>query len=278
MQHKPALSTYTANNNQYKKIEYEYDLISGNVNTVSYQKELPDQFYHKYYYDKDNRLHEVQTSHDGKVYVKDAAYFYYTHGPLARTELGGQQVQGTDYAYTIQGWVKGINSTVLQKNTDIGKDANASSTYTYMSAYAGIHQNFAMDGASYNLNYFTGDYSPIAANSATFLASMSNFSTSTSGFTLSADAPDLYNGNIASMVTSIYDIGVGDADLGLVKPQLTANKYDQLHRLTNVKAYSSLQINDPSNVRHSEAINLANNTWATPTATTYAGIYRMNIA
>ncbi len=38
-----------------------------------------------------------------------ASYEYYTHGPLARTILGKLKVQGLDHAYTLQGWLNGVN-------------------------------------------------------------------------------------------------------------------------------------------------------------------------
>jgi hypothetical protein len=41
--------------------------------------------------------------------------------PLQRVELGEHLVQGTDYAYTLQGWLKGINSDRL--NLQVGRDA-----------------------------------------------------------------------------------------------------------------------------------------------------------
>lgn len=44
------------------------------------------------------------------------------HGPLARVELGENQVQGLDYAYTLQGWLKGLNSAALTPETDMGRD------------------------------------------------------------------------------------------------------------------------------------------------------------
>lgn len=49
---------------------------------------------------------------------------YYPHGPLARVEYGNadNKVQGIDYAYTLQGWIKGINSTTLDSLRDMGKD------------------------------------------------------------------------------------------------------------------------------------------------------------
>ena len=77
-----------------KRVEYEYDLISGNVNRVYYQKDNPDQFIHQYTYDADNRITAVQTSSDGYIWEQDGSYDYYAHGPLARTELGGQKSTG----------------------------------------------------------------------------------------------------------------------------------------------------------------------------------------
>lgn len=52
---------------------------------------------------------------------REAHYSYYKHGPLMRTVLGQLQVQGLDYAYTLQGWLKGINSAMggtLTNGTD----------------------------------------------------------------------------------------------------------------------------------------------------------------
>lgn len=105
---------------QYKYISYNYDLISNKVNGVDYQHipavnatsqptSAPDAFYHRYLYDAENRIVEVMTSRDSIVWERDASYNYYKHGPLSRTVLGQLQVQGIDYTYTLQGWLKGIN-------------------------------------------------------------------------------------------------------------------------------------------------------------------------
>jgi len=75
-------------------------------------------------YDADNRIIEVSTTRDEAIYDRDAKYFYYKHGPLARTEIGDNKVQGIDYAYTIQGWIKGINSNTLSPTRDMGQDGN----------------------------------------------------------------------------------------------------------------------------------------------------------
>jgi len=89
----------TFSSNRVKLIEYDYDLISGKVNSVAYQKDLKDQFYHRYGYDAENRLTDLYTTNPlfaGNSYLEnhDAKYNYYKHGPLARMILGSQQVQG----------------------------------------------------------------------------------------------------------------------------------------------------------------------------------------
>jgi RHS repeat-associated protein len=112
------------NGNRYKKMAYNYDLISGKVNMVTYQPGYYnagtqtwirniDQFYHRYVYDAENKLTDVYTSHDSLIWERDAQYTYYKHGPMARTVIGQQQVQGIDYAYTLQGWLKGVNSSAV---------------------------------------------------------------------------------------------------------------------------------------------------------------------
>ena len=273
VQHNPELQVYNSAN-AFKHIEYEYELISGNVSKVIYQRDQRDQWFHKYEYDADNRLHTVYTSDNDLVYQRDAKYFYYQHGPMARTELGEKQVQGTDYAFTIQGWVKGVNSTILNENTDIGKDGAAG--HKYMNSFNDIHKDFGKDAASYSLNYFNNDYNPLTTAAQNFLADMTNLnSSSATGFKLSADAPDLFNGNISSMVTSIIDINPVSSDNGKAKPQITGYQYDQLHRLKHMKAYSSMQI---IGAHQSEAMDLVNNTWITPDATqNYSGVYEMDL-
>ncbi len=96
-------SPLQATGNRWRKIVYRYDLISGKVNEVAYQPGEPDAFYHRYSYDAENRVTNVETSRDSIYWENDAFYQYYKHGPLARAILGQQQVQGLDYAYTLQG-------------------------------------------------------------------------------------------------------------------------------------------------------------------------------
>ena len=48
--------------NRFKTMTYDFDLISGKVNQVSYQPGLADGFYHQYSYDAENRITGVRSS------------------------------------------------------------------------------------------------------------------------------------------------------------------------------------------------------------------------
>ncbi|MBS1564957.1 MAG: hypothetical protein JST39_11250, partial [Bacteroidetes bacterium] len=211
-----------ANSARWKRIIYQYDLISGKVNMVMYNTPFrdpasgdntnpPDMFFHRYSYDAENRLTSVETSPDSVIWEKDARYEYYLHGPLARTVLGEQQVQGLDYAYTIQGWLKGMNSSTLRSTYDMGEDG----------AISGQHQYIAKDAVGFNLNYFNNDYAPVK-NSMTPFANAAALG--------SAGRP-LYNGNISSMAVNIG---------ALNQPYLYKYNYDQLNRLTGQDSYTGL--------------------------------------
>ncbi|GDX50935.1 hypothetical protein LBMAG26_17940 [Bacteroidota bacterium] len=71
-------------------------LISGKVNQVDYSPGQRDEYHHRYTYDADNRIVQVETSKDAILWDKDANYQYYKHGPLSRAELGDLKVQGLD--------------------------------------------------------------------------------------------------------------------------------------------------------------------------------------
>jgi RHS repeat-associated protein len=200
-----------------KRIDYEYDLVSGKVNFVSYQKNQPDQFYYSYNYDAENRLTEAWSSPLATLssYSRgstlnttkrrmDASYKYYLHGPLARMELGdvSSKVQGVDYAYTLQGWLKGVNRSIFrfqpQLTTDMGNDGS---------------NGVPKDAFNYNLYYYLNDYKPIGG-------------TDPFEHELQEDPTfyPLYNGNIA---------GIGQTLPAINQPSMVNSyRYDQLNRLT----------------------------------------------
>ncbi len=103
-------------------IAYEYDLISNKVLKVIFNNNRSDQFFQRYQYDEDNFLTSTETSRDGYLWDKDASYTYYDHGPLRTIRLGEDHIQKLDYVYTIQGWLKGINTPDLAKNIEEGED------------------------------------------------------------------------------------------------------------------------------------------------------------
>ena len=204
------------NTNRWKKMVYNYDLISGKVNEVAYQPGLKDAYYHRYSYDSENRLTDVETSTDRIIWEKDARYSYYKHGPLARVIVGQQQVQGIDYAYTIQGWLKGVNSSSVADGTfDMGGDGVASSPTPIQ---------VARDAYGFSLNYFTGDYKKIGTGADAFVNTTFNLTNVDNNVV----AKPLYNGNIAAMFINIPKLG---------NAQLYGYKYDQLNRIKSMDAF-----------------------------------------
>jgi RHS repeat-associated protein len=197
---------------RYKRLDYTYDLINGNVKHVAYQKGEKDQFFHKYAYDEDNRIVSTQTSKNGYTWDTDASYEYYQHGPLLRTELGDKKVQGIDYAYTLQGWLKTING-FNRASGDIGRDY-------------GNNNRALNDAFSMGLRYYDNDYTPVgAANGTTVLFTQATDEQNNFG-------PNLYNGNIKQMAVNF----LGNATNNVANMQY-AYKYDQLNRLKAMKAF-----------------------------------------
>ncbi len=203
-----------------KRVVYDYDLVSGNVNTVTFQPNKPDLFIHKYTYDADNRIVDVLTSSDNVIWEKEANYKYYLHGPLARVELGNKKVQGIDYAYTLQGWLKAVNGENLTAAAnDIGQDGLASgSTKTF-------------DAFGYSLNYYDKDYKSIGTTDETSGFKPLMYSRNN---TIQSDSKDLFNGNIKQMTTAIRK-----KDGSLLNIQKNTYTYDQLNR---IKAMTSSAI------------------------------------
>lgn len=183
-------------------VHYTYDLISGKVKTVVYNKTKPDQFYHSYAYDEDNRLTSVMTSTDSVVWHRDASYEYYLHGPLASTIMGQDSLQKVDYAYTLHGWLKSINEININ-NTDVLGNEMA---------------NIPKDVFGHSLQYYKGDFQKpgsIFHNDAT------------SGF---MGSQSLYNGNISNYLYKNRLASVTDP-LASVPYLVQQFQYDKLNRL-----------------------------------------------
>ena len=206
------VNTLWQDNLQYgisARMDYTYDLISGNVHELHYQPGKIDQFIHRYTYDVDNRLQTVRTSTDGYLWDQDANYAYYPHGPLAKKIIGQEKVQAQQYAYTLQGWLKGMNSGALMPQHDMGQD--------------GLHgDDTARDAVGFVLGYNARDYTPIGSNVS--------FEPSYTAADLGS-SKELWNGNIRSMITAIQPF----MDNGI--PMGYTYSYDQLHRLKTLTTY-----------------------------------------
>jgi len=220
-----------------KQIDYEYDLVSGKVNFVRYQSQAgqKDHFYYKYEYDAENRLTEAWSGTTAIINPvlgssllpgnkkMDASYRYYLHGPLARTELGdvNGKVQGIDYAYTLQGWLKGVNNQSTTDNpsapstTDMGQDG-----------FAG-KPTIARDAYSYSLGYYTNDYKP-AGGSTNYTA----FNTKYASTPTDPTGNDLFNGNISNMTVSLSK--ATNKSVGYTY------RYDQLNRLKKMRNHPNI--------------------------------------
>lgn len=113
----------------------------------------------------------IKTNTDGSStqFQQQARYYYYLHGPLKRVELGNN-LQGVDYSYTPQGWLKAINGPTGISTNDPGKDGVGGSL-------------FAKDAFGMQLEYFNDDYSRIGSN-------INNITTGSQAY---------YNGNVTGM-------------------------------------------------------------------------------
>ncbi len=223
-------------------IAYEYDLVSNKITRVNYNEGRADQFFHRYTYDSDNRIRTVETSHNGELWDKDATYEYYAHGPLKRMSIGEDKIQGIDYVYTINGWLKGINHQDLSYANDPGHDGNTTSS------------SYAMDVFGNTLGYFEGDFKRKYGSDASPFNS--EFSDATSAYynsgvkqmdwyrdinrpsygastDTSVDYRPLFNGCITN---SVYNTNIPDGDFTNSKIENKAQgfkyNYDELYRIT----------------------------------------------
>lgn len=226
-----------------KTVSYDYDQISGNIKRMLYQAGQEDQFIHWYFYDADNRLNQVKTAtlaeEPADLRDLEIRYRYYEHGPLARMELGQERVQGLDFAFTLQSWIKGLNSATLFPDRDMGRDGDIS----------GPNRQFAQDAYGFDISYFDADYTSIHT-----IAPRDHFYTQLALSPLpGSDFAGLFDGSLRTMVNAHYGFDSRPV-------QLQAFRYDQLHRLKNTRY---LQLPD-----------LNNNTWLDPVfGNSYASTY-----
>ncbi|MCD6065594.1 MAG: repeat-associated core domain protein [Bacteroidetes bacterium] len=196
----------------YKTMNYIYD-FRGNLMVSGYQLSMADNMLHYYSYDADERLSTVKYgvySTTDPNYVKPlASYSYYLHGPLKRTMLGNN-LQGLDYVYTIDGKLKSVNNPVNnQPDHDPGLDG-----YT-----TGPNSAVSPDAFSYALEYYKGDY----ARAGSPVQSYNNVS-------VYNDDNISYTGQIKAM--SWHTLLPSAASTPYTKALMYEYSYDELYRLT----------------------------------------------
>ncbi|MFN4909208.1 MAG: hypothetical protein ACK5H0_09290, partial [Bacteroidota bacterium] len=190
---------------------YDYDLMSGKVRQVHYRPEQNDAYHQRYSYDHDGRIISCETSRDGIVWVRDASYAYELHGPLRRIEIGQDSVQGIDYTYTINGWLKSINHPSSEPTMDAGRDGKPGT--------AEPHALFGRDAFGMMLTYHTDDFK--------HTGSFADAATTTAGNNTWHQTPlsSLYNGNIAAWSWS------SRTNTGTPQPLASRYRYDVLNRI-----------------------------------------------
>ena len=133
-------------------------------------------------------LHFIKTQHILSLF-----------GPLENMTLG-DGVQGIDYYYTLQGWIKGVNSPMLRPSTDPGKD--------------GSDLLVAKDVYEYNLGYYEGDYQPIVSSTTDFISpEVASGTTNAFNNPLLATTPSLigkslFNVNIRHIVQGLNQLNI----------------------------------------------------------------------
>ena len=191
---------------EVKVTRYRCDPINGNLREVAYQPGATDQYYHWYDYDADGRLIQVWSGPNrfelSGTRDREATYSYYLHGPLARIEVGQENIQGKDFIYTITGWLKQVNSPSSDMVMDPGLDGTSVSA-------------FLPDVLGIQHHYFNADYRPVGKLDA-------------AAGTVLGDHPALFNGMASRIVTR--NAGLSAATGGDRTAALCS--YDQSYRLT----------------------------------------------
>jgi RHS repeat-associated protein len=219
-----------------KRMDYVFDQLSGKVTKILYQAGKSDAFYHRYDYDADLRLRKVETSHDHVIWDTDAEYAYYRHGPMRRTEIGHEKVQGLDFAYTIQGWIKGMNINANDEFDDYDFHdyyCDNDNYYNPNSITPSKYHNIPYDAFRYILSYYKGDYKSLKNVSYDYVSEKSIYQNQYPEFT-----PSLYNGNIRGSyfgMTNKYHpfySGFNGSDPSkYLEGMQQVYQYDQLNRL-----------------------------------------------
>lgn len=206
-----------------KTIDYSYNEL-GTLATVCYQQSaVNERFTHYYTYDVNRRLTKVETNFasptdQASLRTVQGRYSYYLHGPLKRLEIG-DDLQGIDYSYTAQGWLKNINHPNLYH--DPGSDGTAN--------------NRLPDLFSQSLEYY---------GAADYNSSRNPYQLSDASIT-----PERYDGNIRAAIWNIQGNPIrGQAFSYTAQNQLAQAAYG----LANYTFFGILKLTSDANNRYAE--------------------------
>ncbi|WP_187444220.1 hypothetical protein, partial [Sphingobacterium phlebotomi] len=130
-----------------KTTDYTYNAL-GAIAAIDYQRHVPaERLVYHYYYDEGGNPTTVYTSTDSITKIRHSRTEYTVLGTVKRVELG-DQLQGIDYVYTVDGKLKAINHA--NAADDPGQDGTAN--------------GFAPDVFSMNVEYHPGDYQRAGTN------------------------------------------------------------------------------------------------------------------
>ncbi|MFN6115899.1 MAG: hypothetical protein ACK46C_08455, partial [Flavobacteriales bacterium] len=139
--------------------------------------------------------------------------------------------------YTLQGWLKGVNSERLQPGNDIGHDGDLAD---------GSMDNdlIGRDAFGFALGYYGDNDFAAIANAWTSTPGERAFTpigVDVPANTLATNHAPLYNGNIAHTVYTLQPFGAG-WDIGNTEGQVLAQvyTYDQLNRLKKARGVVGL--------------------------------------
>lgn len=196
------LSRENAEIHRFKKIDYKFYPFSGQISEIAYQAGNADQFYQWYQYNEDGKMISMKSGssrYEPEIRLDcDMKNTFYSHGMLARAEVGPENNQAMDYTYTINGWIKSLNKF---SGINIGKDGETGSA-------------FPADLLSFEFKYFQNDYKPVRPDGA---------------FAPSSLITNLYNENLSEILVENADFG----DRNVLN-----YRYDQLNRLTSSRRNS----------------------------------------
>lgn len=154
----------------YKTTDYYYD-AEGKATKIVYQQNTPaETFVHYYEYNADEKLERIYTNTVDNPLTKSlqAKYIYYLHGPVKRIEIG-DNIQGLDYTYVLDGRLKAIN------HSNVANDPGADGS-----------NGFLQDAFGEIIEYYNNDYIRSGTNIGSIAINNS-------------DAPEQYGGLIRGM-------------------------------------------------------------------------------